>query len=196
MGTVEYKNNLLHYDKNKLTNDNYKNIIKVTGRENRNLQIGIRKEKPMKKWKKSFTIVTILILAGVVLKLCTNPEIRIKNFVSKHESDLQEIAVDYLSGEKYILLGQEESYKGVKIEGLQDGEHPIVKFFYSGKGIVPSGVYYGFYYSPDDMPVPVMDGDRLLTSVSEDEWEWTGIGDNGGRTKRIKPNWFYYEAWF
>ena len=166
METVKYKNNLSHYDKNKLTNDNYKNIIKVTERENRNLQIGMRKENLMKKWKKSLTIVTILILAGVVLKLCTNPEIRIRNFVSKHESDLREIAMDYLSGEKYILLGQEESYKGVKVQGLQEGEHPIVEFFYSGKGIVPSGVYYGFYYSPDDMPVPVMDGERLLKSVS------------------------------
>ncbi len=150
----------------------------------------------MKKWKKSFTIVTILILTGVVLKICTNPEIRIKNFVSKYESDLQEIAVDYLSGEKYTFLGQEEFYKGVKVEGLQDGDHPIVEFFYSGKGIVPSGIYYGFYYSPNDVPVAVMDEERPLQNVSEDEWEWIGIGDNGGRTKRIKPNWFYYEAWF
>jgi len=150
----------------------------------------------MKKWKKSLTIVTILILAVVVLKLCTNPEIRIRNFLNKHEEDLQEIARTYLSGEKYILLGQEESYKGVIVKGFQDGEHPVIEFFYSGKGLVPSSVYYGFYYSPDDMPVSVMDGNRPLKSVSEYEWEWTGVGDNGGITKRIKENWFYYEAWF
>ena len=150
----------------------------------------------MKKWQKSIFFIGILIITGTFLNLCTNPEIRIKNFVKKYESDLREIAMGYLSGEKYIFLGQEESYKGVKVEGLQDGEYPIVKFFYSGKGIVPSGVYYGFYYSPDDMPVSVMDGGRPLKSLSEDEWEWTGVGDNGGITKRIKENWFYYEAWF
>ena len=148
----------------------------------------------MKKWKKHLIIVSTLIIAMLFFKLCTNPELRIRQFVNRHEENLYTIAEPYLEGEKYFL-GEYEIYKGVTVKGLQKEEHPVVEFFYSGKGIVPSGVYYGFYYSPDDVPVAIMDEGCLLTSVAQDEWEWNGYGDNGGRTKRIKENWFYYECW-
>ncbi len=35
-----------------------------------------------------------------------------------------------------------------------------------------------------------------LKMVSEDEWTWEDIGDNGGRIRKIRDNWYYYEAWF
>ena len=66
-----------------------------------------------------------------------------------------------------------------------------------GVGIAPASKYYGFYYSPDDVPVAYQNVNDNLTHVSDDEWKWSDNGtDNGDRTIRIIENWFYYEAWF
>ena len=150
----------------------------------------------MKKWKKKLIIIGILILAWIFLKLWFNPETRIKHFVNANEENLKEIALTYLSGEKILSLSERDYYKGVEIWGVQSGEHPVVKFFYRGKGIVPSGVYYGFYYSPNNLPAAILDEGRMLQSSGKEEWTWSGEGDNGGMTKRIGENWFYFESWF
>lgn len=150
----------------------------------------------MKKWKKRFIIIGILIFAWVFLRVWFNPENRIKHFVNANEENLQEIALAYLSGEKIPSSSERDYYKRVEIWGVQSGEYPVVKFFYSGKGIVPSGVYYGIYYSPDNMPAAVLDEGRMLKPSGKEEWMWSGYGDNGGLTKRIMENWFYFEYWF
>ena len=150
----------------------------------------------MTKWKKRLIIIGILILAWVFLRLWFHSEIRIKHFVNSNERNLQEIALTYLSGEKIPSSSERDYYKSVEIWGVQSGEHPVVKFFYSGKGIVPSGVYYGFYYSPDNVPAAILDEGRMLKPSGKEEWMWSGDGDNGGLTKRIMENWFYFESWF
>ena len=150
----------------------------------------------MKKWKKRLIIIGILILAWVFLKVWFNPENRIKHFVNANEKNLQEIALTYLSGEKLPSSSERDYYKGVEVWGVQSGEHPVVKFFYSGKGIVPSGVYYGFYYSPDNVPAAILDVGRMLKPSGKEECMWSGDGDNGGLTIRIMENWFYFESWF
>ena len=149
----------------------------------------------MKKRHKIFVFIGIILVVGIILKTYFTPETRIISFVKTNEEDLHEIALDYLA-DRILTYGEEQYYKNVEICGVRDSEYPVVEFFYSGKGIVPSGVYYGFYYSPDDEPVAVMDYGRLLTLSGDEEWTWSGSGDNGGRTGRIIENWFYYETWF
>lgn len=149
----------------------------------------------MKKWKKSFVIIAVLLLTGSFLRLYFLPERKIIHFVNTNEEALKELALDYLSGEKYYL-GEPVFCKNVEMKGVKNGDHPIVEFYHSGFGIAPSGVYYGFYYSPDNVPVAILDYDSLLKPSGYEEWMWSGAGDNGGMTKRIKENWFYYEAWF
>jgi len=69
-------------------------------------------------------------------------------------------------------------------------------FFCNGFGIVPSSIYYGFYYVSNDEPtgfqaVPVKfepDGDG---------WKWRELnGDNWNYTEKIADHWYYYEAGF
>lgn len=113
------------------------------------------------------------------------------SFVLAHQDELSEIAIAYLDGDTTT-----KSYRTVKIDGLFDGEHQIVQFLYSGFGIAPSSKYYGFYYSPDDIPVAHQNVKIELEEVNSQKWEWTDGTDNGGITKKICDHWYYYKAWF
>ena len=70
-----------------------------------------------------------------------------------------------------------------------------MEFYCGGSGLVPSSSDYGFYYSPDDLPLAV---DVTLTENLGQEgdvfgWEEPG-GDNWYYTEQIMENWYYYES--
>ena len=158
----------------------------------------------MKRTRKHFFPV-ILIPAGVfslilliLLVRSAQPYRRISRFVTKNEAALTEIAEEVLKGKIY----SETEYRGVEVEGLFEGDHPMVQFYSFGTGLVPSSTYYGFYYSPEDVPLPYQNADDHYAVTGNPEnakpgtTSYQGYGDNGGRTIRIMPCWFYYEAWF
>ncbi len=70
-----------------------------------------------------------------------------------------------------------------------------VEFYCGGSGLIPSSSYYGFYYSPDDLPLAV---DVTLTEnlgPEGDGFGWEELdGDNWYYTERIMENWYYYES--
>lgn len=145
----------------------------------------------MKKWNKIIIAAVLIILAISAVKYITNPERRIKNFINQNSEELVTIAEAYLNSDTTI-----KTYKGVEVESVFRGNNDIVQFYYGGVGIVPASTYYGFYYSPDDIPTAYQNVNCRLSAVSDDEWKWSDGTDNGGRTIRIMKNWFYYEAWF
>ena len=75
-----------------------------------------------------------------------------------------------------------------------DGEHKMVEFMIDGDGVIPPAPYYGFYYSPDDVPLAFQNINVSLTEYAENEWKWTAEGDNHGITKKIINRWYYFEA--
>ena len=115
----------------------------------------------------------------------------IMRFVLSHRETLEEIAADCLNQNRTA-----ERYKGVEVEGVFPGEHPIVQFSTGGFGLVPSTGYCGFYYSESGRPAAYQNVDMELVPVSDDEWTWTDGTDNGGVTRRIDEHWFSYKAWF
>lgn len=146
----------------------------------------------MKKWNKIIIAAILIILAIYAVKYISNPERRIKYFINQNNEELVTIAEAYLNSDATI----KNTYKSVEVEQVFRGNNDIVQFYYGGAGIVPSSKYYGFYYSPDDVPTAYQNANCRLSAVSDDEWEWSDGTDNGGRTIRIMKNWFYYEAWF
>lgn len=136
-------------------------------------------------------IGVILITGLSALVLGGNDEKKITDFVVTNRTELENIAIEFLSGDEKTT-----SYKGVEVEGVYFGEHPIVQFFYSGKGIVPASTHSGFYYSKDDVPVSFQNSEYELEAASNGEWKWDDGTDNGGVTKRITDGWFYYKVWF
>ena len=141
--------------------------------------------------KKICILFLAAIFSVIILKTLSNPYTKIARYVNQNEGNLRASCEGYLEQEYVNNVDTE-----IKVEGIYGGEYTIVQFFYSGKGIVPASVYYGFYYSPVDVPVPYCNGNEELKQVSEDEWTWEDIGDNGGRIRKIRDNWYYYEAWF
>lgn len=155
----------------------------------------------MKKWQKIILILFAVLAVIMILGDLRNPERRIRAFVERNQKELEALAKSYLedtagANERFQKEREEARYKGVEIDGMYTGEHPIVQFYHSGFGLVPSSVYYGFYYSPEDVPVPYINESFPLLQEEEDAWNWIGVGDNGGRIERITSCWYYYEAWF
>lgn len=145
----------------------------------------------MKKRDKKIIVVVLILLTICGIKHSSNPEHRINNFIKQNREELVTIAEAHLNSDPSIT-----TYKGVEVEPVCRGKHDIVEFYYCGVGLVPSSTYYGFYYSPDDVPTPYQNTNDKLVAVSDAQWEWSDGTDNGGRTKRVMKNWFYYEAWF
>jgi len=148
----------------------------------------------MRKIKKK-TVIKILIVVGAILflKWYSNPERRIFAMVDRNLEKYEIAAQQMLNGEI--------SASGVKAPGVRDvdvimGDHIVVDFFVTGYGLAPSGGYYGFYYSPEDLPMMYMDEMAKLTEYEPDAWTWQGVGDNDGVIKKIADCWYYYEATF
>ncbi|MBE5880372.1 MAG: hypothetical protein E7288_10435 [Lachnospiraceae bacterium] len=148
----------------------------------------------MRKIKKK-TVIKILIVVGAILflKWYSNPERRIFAMVERNLEKYEIAAQQMLSGEI--------AASGVEAPGVRDvdvimGEHIVVDFFVTGYGLAPSGGYYGFYYSPEDLPMMYMDEMAKLTEYEPDAWTWQGVGDNDGVIKKIADCWYYYEATF
>ena len=141
--------------------------------------------------KRIFLLLLVAVFCVMIFKSQFDPYARISRYVNHNEGNLRASCEFYLE-QKHVNKADTE----IDVMGIYGGEHKIVQFFYSGKGIAPAGVYYGFYYSPDDIPVPYCNGNEELKMVSEDEWTWEDIGDNGGRIRKTRDNWYYYEAWF
>lgn len=71
-----------------------------------------------------------------------------------------------------------------------------IDFYCYGFGIVPSSVYYGFYYVSDDEPMGFQ-GVSVKLEPYGDGWKWKEVnGDNAYYTEKIKDHWYYYEASF
>lgn len=155
------------------------------------------------KIKTAIVIVITVILVGA-FRYHFDYERRITSFVTKNEPELTALAEEYLE-----KTGQKEiTYRGVRIGGVfPAGE--VVPFDVGGIGIVPTASYYGFYYSPEDIPVSNGEGElkkveeqhtgilsNLFQNYQQERWSWQGYGDNGGEIVKIKTHWYYYRCWF
>ena len=139
--------------------------------------------------------VILSALIAVGLWMSKDMEGRVRDFVLTNQVQLEEIAGDCLAGKSF-----QPSYQGVRVDGVFSGADPatdrIVQFCYTGFGLVPSSTYYGFYYSPENVPVSFQNTGLPLTTCEDGTWQWSDGTDNGGVTKSIGNGWFYYQAWF
>lgn len=86
--------------------------------------------------KKICILLFAAILGVIILKTLSNPYTKIAKYVNQNEGNLRASCEVYLE-QKYVNNADTE----IKVEGIYGGEHKIVQFFYSGKGIVPASVY-------------------------------------------------------
>lgn len=108
----------------------------------------------------------------------------LNRFAPGRLSYMTDIAEQYLSDAAYDKVPT-----GIRAITVFRGTNTIVQFDLSSHNTQ----YKGYYYSPDDVPVPFQNAELPLTET-EDGWTWQGEGDNHGTTCRIAKCWFSYEA--
>ena len=130
-------------------------------------------------------LVVLIGVAGVAM----DAERRIYSMVTDNRIIYEQAALQLMDdGEVRDLDDIESMY-------VFSGTHDMVEFMVDEDGLIPSAQYYGFYYSPDDVPLAFQNINVPLTEYKENEWEWTEKGDNRGVTKKITECWYYFEAW-
>lgn len=136
--------------------------------------------------KKKGWLLVLAFVIGAALFLST-PERRVKGYFHSHQEELTQAVARWQMGEGL-------SFAPGLTANIWEGEHDMVEYIVISRGIVPSGRYYGFFYSPDSVPLAFQNSGEALTRRSQYEWVWQGEGDNRGRVELIQPNWYYFEA--
>lgn len=133
-------------------------------------------------------LVVLVTLTGVV-SVAMNAERRIFSMVKGRQIVYEQAAQQLLEDGELVEIEDIESMY------VFSGDHKMVEFMVDEDGMIPPAQYYGFYYSPDDVPLAFQNVNVPLTEYKENEWEWSEQGDNHGVTKRITECWYYFEAW-
>ncbi len=102
--------------------------------------------------------------------------------------------------ENSILVVQNGSAKkllhGVQLDGAyEDNDTQIVQYTVKSVGLPSTSIYYGFYYSPNDVPVAFQNVHCILKEEGENRWSWSKDGASG-ITYKISENFYYYKAKF
>lgn len=155
----------------------------------------------MKQQKKRtiILIAAVLVLIWVFLWL-GSPLQRTKIFLHVHGEELQQRILEAaLPGEDGRIHGGQPMIPaniGIHTFNLWPGEHEMLEFLISAKGIAPAGAYYGCYYSYDDVPLAFQNANVTLIPAENGKWSWQGGGDNRGQTWKLWDHWYYFEASF
>lgn len=139
----------------------------------------------MKK-KKGALLLVLLLAAGAVLVLSA-PKQRAMGYFYRHSAELEADVAHWQAGEPI-------RFDPRLTVNVWEGEHKIVEYIVAGRGLAPSGTYYGFFYSPDGVPVSFQNSGEELSQQRQDEWVWQGEGDNRGYVELMRPCWYYFEA--
>lgn len=138
----------------------------------------------------SGNVKSLFCAGALVFLLCLAlsqfaPEKRVERYVTSHLAELQAAMDDD------FLRGQPLSYDGaIPAVNHWPGQHPMVEYIlFTGPG------YYGFYFSPDDVPLAFQNAPISLEETPTG-WQWQGEGDDHGSTRRLSPHWYYFEARF
>ncbi|MCF6465342.1 hypothetical protein [Clostridium sp. Cult2] len=147
-----------------------------------------------KKFARSILIIFILLFLIIFIVP------RIRSYVTKTKiinivKNNQELLNDSISKGSYKEILSINGVRDVDIYTTDRG-NIYIEFFCSGFGIVPSSLYYGFYYHGIDEPMGFQ-GSSLKFEQQGHGWYWREInGDNYNYTEKIIDNWYFYVAGF
>ena len=154
----------------------------------------------MKKAKKLlFIIIAIVVVIFAMLFLSpklakTFSKQKAFSYVQNNQTELCQLAQDIIEG-KIKTPYQQGDYSVQYFKSPSAASEPIVEFNGHSYGIVPSGYYTGFYYSPKDIPVRY-NGSGTAMEPFKNGWAYQEAGDNHGYTEKICDNWYWFEFYF
>lgn len=130
-------------------------------------------------------MAAIAILVAVVLFAADTPKKSTISYVQKNQAELEEYAAGFS-----IANG---SYNGWDVSSWGND---MLEFTVGGSGFGSSTSYYGFYYSPIDVPLGFQGTDVDFVE-DKDGWRWEEEnGDNWNYTEKITDKWYWFEMHF
>ena len=91
-------------------------------------------------------LVALVAIVGVV-RMSLDAEKRIFSMVEERGIVYEQAAHQLLED------GEIREIEDIESMYVFTGEHNMVEFMIDGDGVIPPAQYYGFYYSPDDVPL-------------------------------------------
>lgn len=135
----------------------------------------------------------VLLILAFVLGLPAGKTIRKKStfhYVLAHQTELNAYAAQILE-ERPLQTGNYNGWSTSFDLGTQQIDFSVRK-----SGLVSSGTYCGFYFSPEDVPTGI-GGSRVALTPEKNGWGWREPdGDNRQYIEKICDHWYWYEASF
>ena len=115
---------------------------------------------------------------------------RTARYIQQNRTELEAFVAELAAGD-----ASSATYNGWPV--CYRPELGMAEFETGASGLVPSSTYWGFYYSPENIPLPVMGAAEMDYVPSGDGWRWEEpAGDNWAGTRRLAEGWFWYEMHF
>ena len=141
---------------------------------------------------KRIIAVVLVIALIIVLAGCGARKLE-KEVFELVENNYNEIVIACENKDSEALL----AIDGITRVNIVDG---YVLVYCTGAGIAPSSQEYGFYYSEENLPVGVFDGQIVCSNGELVEYEngyrYLDSGYNEFYTEHIKGNIYFYSAAF
>lgn len=139
--------------------------------------------------------IIIILICIVAISLFFIFKISKEDKIVKLVDDNQEFLNKCVENNMYNKIYEIEEVKDITPYYLKDGEI-YIDFYCYGFGIVPSSIYYGFYYVSKDQPLGFQAAPIKLEADGKG-WKWEeDNGDNWYYTMKIVDHWYYYKAAF
>ena len=141
-------------------------------------------------FNKRWLIVLMICLLVIMCFFIAFPnmcEPQIKKKILSYVKENKDILDDYAQNKKDDIVVVLEGHP-VKVSYIDE----YVDFFCGGFGIGPDGMYYGFYISPNDIPMNIAFHQPLKKTKSGYRWEQES-GNCYFYTEKIVMNYYYYE---
>lgn len=137
-------------------------------------------------------LVCITILAFSLFSyLRSSSKGNVAKYVKLHETELTAFAEQIISNDT-----AEASYQGWEVQYFPGSDDiGIVQFTISSFGLVPSGTYKGFYYSPSNEPSGFQGRTEGLI-FDGTGWTWSDGNSPSGYTEKITNCWYWFEVRF
>ncbi|HIY03666.1 MAG TPA: hypothetical protein H9733_01710 [Candidatus Anaerotignum merdipullorum] len=137
-----------------------------------------------------FALIIGLIIVYLLLSHNSNSKSAIINYVQNNKSELETYVQDISADEKTYT----DIYNNWNVSYYQNSG--VVEFLVSTGGLGSSSKYYGFYYSPQNIPMGYQEQNVKLLE-NETGWQWSDPnGDNQYYTEKIADNWYWFEMDF
>ena len=143
--------------------------------------------------RKKRVVISVLIVLVIIAVSCilNVPANKIKIVLNIWGDEFKENSIQALENES-----AKERMHGVIQDGVfEDSENEIVQYTVKAFGLPSAGAYYGFYYSPNDVPAAFQNVHCILKEEGENHWSWSNDAASG-ITYKISENFYYYKAKF